>query len=609
MVGTVTIGSIDGGAVEEAKRQIKLILNPPTADVGQVYHGPGRQHHQVRCVRQHPPGPRRPAAHLQDGRRQAHRPGRGRARARRRDRGPVDDVDPNGKVSLSPVNPLAGGGGGGGCRRRRRRRSAGARRRAAAPTSVSFEDAFDAELRAEFGDLGPGRRPVAATAATVAVTVAATAAVVAAQRRARRAASRRAVDPALRRCPRASASSPSGCPSSRSAAIGAYVGVGGRDEADDLAGASATSSSTCCSRAPPTASAREIAEAIDATGGDMNAYTSREHTAFYARVPARDRGHGARAARRRAVGARAPARRGRRRARGDPRGAGRGRGQPRGRRAHARWPRRCSPSHPLGREVLGTEASIEAMAPRRHRRLPRRLVPAGQPRRRRRRRRRPRRGAAPRSTASWAPVPAASGRRGAAPVVDAVSEVVARHPVEQAHLALGWRGRSTTTTPTATPLAFANHVLGGGTASRLFQEIREERGLAYTVFSSVSLNVDRGAAHGLRRRRHRPRSPRCSRSSTTQVASLVADGITDDEHRVALGYLEGSLAARPRGHREPHGPASGARVCSRRGRSTVDEHLDRLRAVTPDDVHRVLRRVLGGPRALVAVGPFDELPS
>ena len=40
MVGTVTIGSVDEGAVEEAERQIKLILNPPTADVGAVY--PGR---------------------------------------------------------------------------------------------------------------------------------------------------------------------------------------------------------------------------------------------------------------------------------------------------------------------------------------------------------------------------------------------------------------------------------------------------------------------------------------------------------------------------------------------------------------------------------------
>ena len=57
MVGPVTIGSTDKGAVEEAQRQIQLILNPPTAEVGPGLPGPGREHHQVRRLRQHPPGP------------------------------------------------------------------------------------------------------------------------------------------------------------------------------------------------------------------------------------------------------------------------------------------------------------------------------------------------------------------------------------------------------------------------------------------------------------------------------------------------------------------------------------------------------------------------
>src|SRR3546814_15717194 len=39
MMGTVTIGSVDKGAMDEAERQIKLILNPPTADVGATYKG------------------------------------------------------------------------------------------------------------------------------------------------------------------------------------------------------------------------------------------------------------------------------------------------------------------------------------------------------------------------------------------------------------------------------------------------------------------------------------------------------------------------------------------------------------------------------------------
>ncbi len=57
MVGTVTIGSPDGGKVAEARRQIELIVNPPTAKAGRDLHGPRREHHQVRCVRQHPPRP------------------------------------------------------------------------------------------------------------------------------------------------------------------------------------------------------------------------------------------------------------------------------------------------------------------------------------------------------------------------------------------------------------------------------------------------------------------------------------------------------------------------------------------------------------------------
>ena len=85
----------------------------------------------------------------------------------------VDDVDPNGKVSLSPRHPA---------RRRRGRRRRPAAATAVAPAAaapaptprlradvVSFEDAFDAELREEFGDLGPaGAPPVATAAATVA---------------------------------------------------------------------------------------------------------------------------------------------------------------------------------------------------------------------------------------------------------------------------------------------------------------------------------------------------------------------------------------------------------------------------------------------------------
>jgi predicted Zn-dependent peptidase len=75
-----------------------------------------------------------------------------------------------------------------------------------------------------------------------------------------------------------------------------------------------------------------------------------------------------------------------------------------------------------------------------------------------------------------------------------------------------------------------------------------------------------------------------------------------------MGFLEGSLLLTL----EDAGSRMGriGRAVSTRGDVVdVDQHLARLHAVTPDDVHRVLRRILDGPRSLVAVGPFDELPT
>jgi polyribonucleotide nucleotidyltransferase len=149
-VGRVSIGSVDRGAVEEAKRQIELILNPPTAEVGQVYDGKVVNITKFGAFINILPG--------RDGLLHISKMGGGKRIDRVEDvldlgddiQVRVDDVDPNGKVSLSPVNPLAGGEGGGD--------GAGEARRSTSSSGaeeVSFEDAFDAELREEFGELGP----------------------------------------------------------------------------------------------------------------------------------------------------------------------------------------------------------------------------------------------------------------------------------------------------------------------------------------------------------------------------------------------------------------------------------------------------------------------
>jgi predicted Zn-dependent peptidase len=73
-------------------------------------------------------------------------------------------------------------------------------------------------------------------------------------------------------------------PTMRSAAIGVWVGVGARDETPDRSGVSHFLEHLLF-KGTEQRSARSIATAVDAVGGEMNAYTSREHTAYYLRLP------------------------------------------------------------------------------------------------------------------------------------------------------------------------------------------------------------------------------------------------------------------------------------------------------------------------------------
>ncbi len=158
MVGRVSIGSTDKGAVEEAKRQIQLILNPPTAGVGEVYPGRVVNITKFGAFVNILPG--------RDGLLHISKIGGGKRIDRVEDvldlgdevEVRVDDVDPSGKVSLSLASspPPEGreraprgrdGGDGGGSPS------------GSASESVSFEDAFDAELRGDLGDLGPATVP------------------------------------------------------------------------------------------------------------------------------------------------------------------------------------------------------------------------------------------------------------------------------------------------------------------------------------------------------------------------------------------------------------------------------------------------------------------
>jgi polyribonucleotide nucleotidyltransferase len=179
MVGTVTIGAKDGTAVAEAKRRIETILDPPLAEVGATYQGKVVNITKFGAFVNILPG--------RDGLLHISKIGQGKRVERVEDvlelgqpvEVKVDDIDPQGKVSLSLAGEApASTGSGSGSEERNGRGDGGGRGRAprgdhsdpgdrpertrrqaetaiAPAGSVSFEDAFEVELVEEFGDLGP----------------------------------------------------------------------------------------------------------------------------------------------------------------------------------------------------------------------------------------------------------------------------------------------------------------------------------------------------------------------------------------------------------------------------------------------------------------------
>jgi polyribonucleotide nucleotidyltransferase len=168
VVGTVTIGSKDGEKVEEARRRIELILDPPKAVVGATYTGKVVNITKFGAFVNILPG--------RDGLVHISKLGRGKRVERVEDvlnlgdelTVHVDDIDPQGKVSLSPVGDGdvgTGGNGGGEGGGSRQPAPVGARSESSsggdAPAEsgdrgfASFEETFEAEAKERFGDLGP----------------------------------------------------------------------------------------------------------------------------------------------------------------------------------------------------------------------------------------------------------------------------------------------------------------------------------------------------------------------------------------------------------------------------------------------------------------------
>ncbi len=391
-------------------------------------------------------------------------------------------------------------------------------------------------------------------------------------------------------------------PQLRSVAVGFWVGTGARDESDPDSGASHFLEHLLF-KGTARRSALEVAAAVESVGGSMNAFTTHEYTAFYVRVPD---DHLALALDVLSDVVWSPALRPEEleaerqvileeiRMRDDTPDD----------LVHELLAEGLFPGHRLGRPVIGSPESIRAMSRDQVRDLHRGhyrpgnvvVAAAGNLSH----------GDVVEAVERLAPGPQ-GGRpeRGLGPVPDPRPWMLRHQTTEQAHLALGLRGLAHDD-PDRFALSVLNQALGGGMASRLFQEVRERRGLAYSVYSYRASYAETGALV-----LYAGTAP--ERASETvdvlhgELDRLVADGgLPEPEIADAKGNLRGSLAlsletSTSRMHRLGRAVLVEDRV------RTLDELAAEIDAVTPDDVARVVERVLrSAPRCLAAVGPVDD---
>ena len=191
---------------------------------------------------------------------------------------------------------------------------------------------------------------------------------------------------------------------------------------------------------------------------------------------------------------------------------------------------------------------------------------------------------------------------GKAPEFTPASAVVAR-PTEQANLVLGAPGLRRLD-ERRFALGVLNAAFGGGMSSRLFQEVREKRGLAYSVYSFTSHYADTGI-FGVYAGCHPQRARDVLELCREQLALVSAGGLTGEELDRGKGQMRGGLVL---GLED-----TGSRM-SRLGKAelvygelmAVDEVLARIDAVTVDDVQLLAHELLRQPMALAAIGPYDD---
>src|SRR6516164_644985 len=399
-------------------------------------------------------------------------------------------------------------------------------------------------------------------------------------------------------------------PAVRSVALGIWVGVGSRDEDHAHAGATHYLEHLLF-KGTSRRTALEISSVMDAVGGEMNAFTAKEYTCYYARVLDVDLPLAVDVlsdmvtsslitpkdvdAERTVVLDEIAMND------DDPTDT-----------VHEAFTAQLFGDTPLGRPILGTTNSINAITRDQifehyqARYTPEHLVVA----------------AAGHlehdavvelvarafgpvlSQAAAAVAPAAprlTGDRNSQP--SGVGTTLIYRGIEQANLVLGCEALARTD-ERRFALGVLNAAFGGGMSSRLFQEVREKRGLAYSVYSFSAQHADTGM-WGIYVGCLPAKADEVLAICAEEISRVIEDGLTDAELARGKGQVRGSIVL---GLEDP------SSRMSRLGKSElvyprlepVDEVLASIDAVTHDDVRAVAAEILARPKALAVVGPFDD---
>jgi predicted Zn-dependent peptidase len=176
---------------------------------------------------------------------------------------------------------------------------------------------------------------------------------------------------------------------------------------------------------------------------------------------------------------------------------------------------------------------------------------------------------------------------------------VIKKDVAQANLVLGYQSLHANHQDRYA-LGVMNTILGGGMSSRLYQVIREERGLAYSTYSYQQGYSDAGY-FGLYAGTAEENLKQVHALMREEVERISSERVSQAELELALGNITGSLALRYESTMARMNRLLGAEIGNGEYLS-VSEVMDRFREVSLDQVLAVAQKVFAAESSLVAVG-------